>query len=67
MADQLKFKGTALCSWVRANNGIIEALFHPTSSASGYEYVLVNLRSSHGTPEMNKTYWLDIQPAFPHQ
>lgn len=66
MADELKFKGTAVCSWVRPNNGIVEALFHPTSSASGFEYVLVNLFADHGSPEQGKTYWLEIQPAFPH-
>lgn len=67
MSDQLKLKGTALCSWVRQNNGIIEALFHPNSSSSGMEYLLVNLYPTHGQPEQGKTYWLEIYPAFPHE
>lgn len=65
--SELKDKFTARCTWAQPNNGIIKALFEPSSGGSAEnEYVLVNLHKDRGCPEVGKIYWLDFQPAFPH-
>lgn len=63
MADEYRDRFRAKCSWVRGNNGIYRAQY---DIALGMEYVLINRRWVHGQPIEEKTYWIEIQPAFPH-
>lgn len=62
----LKDKFPARCTWVRHNDGIVKAMFEPTTNNKEIEYLLVNLHTSRGWPEEGKVYWIEIQPAFPH-
>lgn len=57
----------ARCTWIEQNNGIVKAIYEPELNAAG-EYVMLNLRPAlHGAaPELGKVYWIEIQPAFPH-
>lgn len=66
MADELIFKGNVRCTWVRANNGIIQATFEPEPNHPLIEYMTLNLHRDHGIPTRGKLYLFDIQPAFPH-
>lgn len=60
----MKFRVTARCARVRANNGIVEALFVRSpefaDANSQEEHVLMNVDVAHGLPEEGKDYW------FPH-
>ncbi len=62
---ELKFKGNARCVWVEQNNGIIKAIYEPEPHA-GMEFIMVNMRTSRGAPDLGKVYLIEIQPAFPH-
>ena len=66
MTDDLIFKGHARCTWVRANNGIIQATFEPEPNHPSVEVIETNLHRDHGIPQRGKLYLFDIQPAFPH-
>ena len=66
MGQELQFKGTVRCIWVKPNNGIIKAHYEPDPGIPGLEYFLFNLRSERGLPTLWRPYWIEIQPAFPH-
>ena len=65
MTGELKYKGTMRCVWVEPNDGIVKAIYEPEHHA-GMEFVMVNMRRERGVPEQGKLYWIEIQPAFPH-
>ena len=64
--SELKFKGTARCVWVELNNGVVKAVYEPEPAFAGIELLMFNLHKDRGVPERGKLYWIEIQPAFPH-
>lgn len=63
MSAEYKDRFRARCSWVRGDNGIYQAIYEIDPAT---EIVMINRRIIHGRPSVDKTYWIEIQPAFPH-
>lgn len=64
----MTFKARCICEWVQESNGIVKAAFQAPFSMPEEQQnaILVNTPREFGVPKIGETYFIDIQPAFPH-
>lgn len=65
MPAHFRFDGRYRCEWVSVD-GVVKAIFKPTSDGSLPEIIMTNSSINGGLPEQDKEYVVSFAPGFPH-